>query len=216
MTSKNTGRLLAALILIVALTGCQTVYYNTMEKFGVQKRHIFVDRIKEARDSQQEAKEQFVSALERFTAVIKINGGELEQQYLTMKADLDRSENKAAAVHKRIGAVEEVAEDLFDELQEELQQFSNESLRQASKDQLTETKRQYKKFLAAMKKAEARIEPVLVPLRDQVLYLKHNLNARALNSLRQELHSIELEVTGMVREMEKSIVEADALLANFQ
>ena len=38
--------------------GCQKAYYGTMEKFGVHKRDIMVDRVEEARDSQQEAKEQ--------------------------------------------------------------------------------------------------------------------------------------------------------------
>ncbi|MEN8232871.1 MAG: DUF2959 family protein, partial [Thermodesulfobacteriota bacterium] len=38
--------------------GCQKAYYNTMEKFGVHKRDIMVDRVEEARDSQEEAKEQ--------------------------------------------------------------------------------------------------------------------------------------------------------------
>ena len=35
-----------------------------------------------------------------------------------------------------------------------------------------------------MRLAESRIEPVLKSFRDQVLFLKHNLNAKAIASLR--------------------------------
>ena len=40
--------LFAALV----LTGCSTVYYNTMEKLGFEKRDILVDRVENARDAQ--------------------------------------------------------------------------------------------------------------------------------------------------------------------
>jgi hypothetical protein len=67
---------------VLMLTSCQTAYYAAMEKLGYPKRELLVSRVQQARDSQQAAKEQFQSALERFRAVVHFRGGELEAKYL--------------------------------------------------------------------------------------------------------------------------------------
>ena len=218
MNFSNT-RILALIVTAIAfssLAGCQSTYYSTMEKFGVHKRDIMVNRVSEARDSQEEAKEQFASALERFSSVLDFKGGTLEEKYKKVKAELDQSEKKARDVHKRIAAVEDVSEALFDEWEDELDQYSSASLRQSSKRQLDQTKKEYTKLIAAMKKAESKIDPVLRPLRDQVLYLKHNLNARAISSLQSELVHIETDVTVLIKEMEAAIREADSFIRTLE
>jgi len=212
-------RRIGILLLLAAaglfLFGCQSAYYATMEKFGVHKRDILVDRVEEARDSQQEAKQQFKSALEQFSAVVKVQGGELEETYQKLDAELERSEKRADEVHERIAAVEEVAEALFDEWKAELRQYSSDQLRRASQKKLDQTRRDYANLLKAMKRAEAKIEPVLAPMRDQVLFLKHNLNARAISSIKGELRTIEADVSALIRDMEASIREADAFIKGF-
>jgi len=34
---------------LIASTGCATAYYSTLEQFGIEKRDVLVDRVKEAR-----------------------------------------------------------------------------------------------------------------------------------------------------------------------
>jgi hypothetical protein len=58
------GFIILSSIIVLLLAGCQTAYYKTMEKFGYHKRDILVDRVKDAKETQEEAKEQFKSALE--------------------------------------------------------------------------------------------------------------------------------------------------------
>jgi len=192
--------------------GCQKAYYGTMEKFGVHKRDIMVDRVEEARDSQEEAKEQFQSALEQFSKVLNFKGGKLEDKYKTLKAEYDKSEAKADDVKKRIDAVEDVSEALFNEWDNELDQYSNASLRRDSERKMVQTRRQYDQLIAAMRKAEAKIDPVLRAFRDQVLYLKHNLNAQAIASLQSELVGVESDIAALIQEMEKSIGEANSFI----
>jgi hypothetical protein len=48
-------RLFILPLIILGLSGCSSMYYGTMEKLGVHKRDIMVDRIKEARDTQDRA-----------------------------------------------------------------------------------------------------------------------------------------------------------------
>ncbi|MCR4291976.1 MAG: DUF2959 domain-containing protein [Candidatus Kuenenia sp.] len=211
-TFKNAYPVVLMPIFLLILAGCQSTYYRTMEKFGYHKRDILVNRVTEARDSQEEAKEQFKSALDEFSSVVNIEGGSLEKKYTRLNAEYEKSNKKALLVSDRIASVENVAKALFDEWEAELSQYTSDRLRQNSQEKLTETKKQYGQLIDAMKRAERKIDPVLLAFRDQVLYLKHNLNAQAIASLRGELVVIEEDVASLIREMEASIAEADLFI----
>jgi predicted nucleic acid-binding Zn-ribbon protein len=198
--------------LLWIFSGCQTAYYNTMEKFGTHKRDILADRIEGARDSQLDAKEQFNSALEQFSATLKFKGGTLEEKYKKLNKVYEKSEDKATEVKDRIAKVEHVAGALFEEWEEELEQYTNAKLRKNSETQLKATKKRYGTLIKAMKKAEKKIQPVLSALNNQVLTLKHNLNATAIASLQEELVTMETDVVSLVKEMEAAIKEANSFL----
>lgn len=210
------GTKLLIFFVFLALCGCSGAYYGAMEKIGVHKRDILVDRVSAARDSQQQTKTQFSSALEHFKSVINFQGGDLEENYLELKKELARSEDQADEVRDRVAAVEDVADALFAEWEQELDQYSSASLRQASARQLKETQDHYFQLIGAMKKAEAKIDPVLDPLRDQVLFLKHNLNARAIASLQGELSRIEGDVSRLIKDMDQAMQEADQFILTLQ
>lgn len=199
---------------LLVLAGCSGAYYGTMEKFGVFKRDILVSRVEAARDSQEEAKQQFNSALEQFASVVSYNGGELELKYKQLNAEYEDSKAIADEVHDRIRSIEKVSKDLFKEWEKELEQYSSAKLRAESQRQLYATKREYQTLIRAMKKAEAKIPPVLDVFEDQVLYLKHNLNARAISALKAEYRTIQADVARLVNEMERSINEANSFIAN--
>jgi hypothetical protein len=213
---KNSLNAVIAIAVIWLLFGCESTYYKTMETMGYHKRDIMVDRVEDARDAQEEAKAQFESALEKFSSVLGFHGGKLEEKYDQLKNEYDESVIKADAVRSRIAAVEDVAEDLFAEWQEELSQYTSSSLRRSSERKLRETKSKYAQLIGAMKRAERKIDPVLSAFQDQVLYLKHNLNAQAIASLQSELASIETDVARLIKEMEASIKEADSFISSME
>ncbi len=209
-------RLLVLPVVILGLSGCSPMYYGVMEKLGVHKRDIMVDRIKTARDTQKEAKEQFLTAMEQFKRVVNFQGGDLEREYDKLNATLQKSESKAADVRNRIKAVEDVSDELFSEWRSEIKQYSSDALRKSSQRKYDVTRRKYAELIRAMKRAEAKLEPALAPLRDQVLFMKHNLNARAIAGLSDELISVETNVDSLVRDMESAIAQADAFIASLQ
>ena len=201
---------------VFGLSGCSSMYYGTMEKLGVHKRDIMVDRVKAARDTQNEAKQQFLTAMEQFKSVVNFQGGDLEREYNKLNATLQKSESKAADVRDRIRAVEDVSEALFSEWRSEIKQYNSETLRRSSQQKYDIARKKYTDLINAMKRAEARLEPALVPLRDHVLFMKHNLNARAIAGLNQELVSVQTNVDRLVRDMETAIAQADAFIASLQ
>ncbi len=198
--------------LALASCACQPVYYDVMERFGVQKRHILVDRVEEGREDQEEAREQFQTTLQRFKEATGFEGGDLEDLYDDLSREYERSEARAEDVRARIRSIEDVASDLFSEWEDEIGEISSADLRRRSAEQLRRTRERYGRMIAAMKRAEQRMGPVLVAFRDQVLFLKHNLNARAIASLEGNVVQIEADVERLVAEMEAAIREANAFV----
>ncbi len=198
--------------LLVLVGGCETAYYGVQEQFGRMKPDILVDRVEDAMESQEDAKEEFESALAQFEAVVGVDESDLRGTYNRLNDAFEDAESQAAEVTDRIDSVENVAEDLFEEWQEELDQYSNANLRRQSAAKLKTTQSRANDLIKSMRRAEARMEPVLTVFRDHVLFLKHNLNAQAVSSLKGELVSIESNVGRLVRDMESAIKDAQSFI----
>lgn len=208
--------LVIAIVMLAGLSGCQTAYYAAWEKLGYEKRDILVSRVEDARDAQEEAKEEVVSALESFSQAVNFEGGELDKQYKRFKSQLEASESAAANVRDRVDKVQSTATALFEEWDGELETYSNQSLRQRSATQLRDTRTRYGKMIKAMQKARDRLEPALRPLRDQVLFLKHNLNAKALSSLKDEVRKVDVEVNRLIKDINVAVEEANGFINQIQ
>ena len=107
--------ILSMTLLTLTLAGCESTYYAAMEKVGLEKRDILVDRVEDARDAQEDAQEQFSSALERYSALVAYDGGELQDVYEDLNNEYEASEAAAGRVRSRIDAIEDVAGHLFEE-----------------------------------------------------------------------------------------------------
>ncbi len=205
-------RSVGLLFIMLSLTACQSAYYSAMEKVGVHKRDIMLDRVEEAKESQQEAQQQFKSALVQLSELINFDGGELEQQYELINDQYEASKAAADDVSERIEKVEEVADALFTEWQDEISQYSSATLKRQSELKLKQTQRRYQALIKAMYKAESKMAPVLAALKDNALYLKHNLNARAIGALQGEYGSIKRDVESLIKEMNKAIEQSQQFI----
>lgn len=215
--SHRTVLKLGAMIFLGLITaGCANTYYNAMESVGVPKRDIMVDRVENARDSQQEAQQQFQSALEQFGSVVQLEENDLKKAYDGLNREYEKSLDAAEDVSSRIDKVESVSDALFKEWKKELKLYENPDLRASSKKQLDATQARYKVMLDGMHEAEASMQPVLTIFRDNVLFLKHNLNAQAIGSLEPEFEALQLEIDQLVRKMNASIEQSNQFIAGLK
>lgn len=201
---------------VIFLAGCQSAYYAAWEKVGVEKRDILVDRVEDAKDSQEDAQQQFSSALDEFSQLINFKGGELQDVYEQLKDQFEASEESAITLSNRIDKVESVAEALFEEWEDELEKYTNAKLKRDSQKQLKNTQGRYKSLVRTMRKAERTMEPILSSLRDNVLYLKHNLNANAVGALQGEFNGIKKEINQLIVEMNKAISESNSFISSMK
>lgn len=214
--SRNGERIRKILLLLalycLCLAGCQTTYYAFWEKLGKEKRHLFKDNVEKVRSEQQKASEEFKDALTRVKEVYGFKGGDLEEFYDRLRDDYEVCERRVTSLRDRIEMVERIAADLFKEWEEEIGEMGNAKLKSQSRRSLQSTRTRYARLSRAMTKAESRMAPTLRHLRDYVLYLKHNLNAQAIGALQKEVRDIEIEVEKLIKDMTKSINEADEFL----
>jgi chromosome segregation ATPase len=209
-------RHLVFLHLLLMLAGCASVYYDSMEKVGYHKRDILVDRVEAARDAQSDAQSQFQSALDQFASVVQLEETDLERAYDNLDNEYEACNSAAENVSSRIEKVESVADALFEEWQAELELYESQSLKDASAKKLRLTRQRYKEMLASMHQAEKSMQPVLRALRDNVLFLKHNLNAQAIGSLRGEFGSLKADISTLINRMNKSIESSNNFIRNMQ
>jgi hypothetical protein len=210
----RTAALCLSVLAGLSLSGCRSAMYRAYETFGVEKRELLVKRVSAARESQEEAREQFSSALDQFRALVKVEGGELEENYDRVSSEYEESVARAQQVRERVDAVEHVSEDLFSEWEKELGEYTDPKLRRESQRLMRDTRQRYTALMSAMQEAEETMDPVLEAFQDQVLVLKHNLNARAIGSLRAELASIEDQTAELVADMDRAIEQANAFIAS--
>jgi hypothetical protein len=196
----------------IVLLGCQSAYYSALEKVGVHKRDIMLDRVESAQTAQQDAQQQFKSALEQLSQLINYDGGDLAAQYELVNDQYEASKSSAEEVGSRITAIESVADALFDEWNDEIQQYSSASLKRQSQQKMKTTQRNYQSLIKSMYRAKDRMAPVLSALKDNSLYLKHNLNAQAIGALQGEYKTIKRDVESLVAEMSKAIAQSQQFI----
>ena len=210
MTLRTLSFVAAALV----AASCQSAYYSTMESLGVHKREILVDRVDDARESQQEAKEQIQTTFEAFKALTSFDGGKLESVYNRLNSEYEDSVDSAEEVLSRIVAVRDVSGALFKEWDAEIKEITDPALQKKSRALKSDTVKRYDQLMAAMDAASQRMDPVLEAFKNNVLFLKHNLNAQAIASLEETSFQIEKSVAELITRMQTSIDEANAFVAS--
>ncbi len=198
--------------LAVSLAACNTVYYAAWEKLGYEKRDLLKSAVKKARGEQKEAGEQFQDALTQLKKLTNYNGGNLESAYNRFKGEYEDCEAQATSVRRQISEVDTVARDLFREWEREIREYQNPSLAADSRRKLADTRNRFEPLSRSLHSAESTMEPVLRQFRDQVLYLKHNLNAAAIGSLRGQADNIQGDIQRLLDQMNRSIAEADRFI----
>lgn len=197
--------------LVLSLSACgttQNLKYSALEKVGIHKRDILVDRIKDTSTAQEKTKKEFQSAYQELSGLIDVQDNGLEKKYKKLKQAVQSSETRTLDLKNRISKVDEVAKALFSEWQQELNEYQNANLRAISAKNLNTTKQRYAFIYNKMQDSYAKVLPVLNVLQDNTLYLKHNLNARAVSGLSNEVLSIESKVAALIQQMELSIDES--------
>jgi hypothetical protein len=202
------------IVFALLLSGCQWTYYKAMRTLGKEKRDILVQRIKDAKKDQDQTKQQLQTTMESFQALTGFKGGSLEKSYKRLNSDYESAASQAGKLHDKIQSIDQVSNDLFKEWQGEINAMDNGKLKSQDTVMLRNARARQATYMRAMRRTEDQIEPVLKTFHDQVLFLKHNLNARAIGSLKNTSAGLQSDVDGLVQSIDASSQEADKLISS--
>lgn len=209
-------RTLSLILMIIVSSSCarkmREVKYNAYELVGVEKRDLFKREVKNVKEEQEDTGEAFKDALTRLKEMYNFDGGDFEKQHTKLKSSYEDAREEAADLKGRIKTVNDIAGDLFAEWKKEISEISASDLKKKSKKQLSQTQERFKELQAQMSSAQKKIDPVLTKLKDQVLFLKHNLNAKAIAGLKAESADIETDIESLIKEVEAASKEADQFI----
>jgi len=204
--------LVAVGVMVVALTGCTSSYYKAMKTFGKEKRDILVSRVKDSKKDQEQAKEQIKTTMQSFQTLTGFQGGALEKNYKKLNRDYEKAADSAQKLHNRIDSIDQVSNDLFKEWQKEIDGMENKKLKAQSGEMLRQSRLNEAGYIKSMRQTEARMTPVITAFRDQVTFLKHNLNARAIGSLKGTTAKMSTDVDVLMISLDSSMAQADSLI----
>jgi chromosome segregation ATPase len=203
---------LPLIILTLLITGCTSTYYKAMETLGKEKRDILVQRVKDAKKDQDQTKQKLQTTMESFQALTGFQGGSLEKSYNRLNSDYESANGQANKLHDKIQSIDQVSNDLFKEWQGEINAMGNAKLKAQDTAMLRNAKTRQATYMRAMRRTEDQIAPVLKAFRDQVLFLKHNLNSRAIGSLKGTTVTLQGDVADLIQSIDASSQEADKLI----
>jgi hypothetical protein len=206
------GWILGALAVGLLASGCTSSYYKAMKTFGKEKRDILVSRVKDSKKDQQQAKEQIKTTMESFQELTGFQGGSLEKNYKKLNGEYEKAADSAQKLHDRIGSIDQVSSDLLKEWQKEIDGMDNKKLRQESSVMLRQSRLSEAVYIKSMRQTEARMAPVISAFHDQVTFLKHNLNARAIGSLKGTSAKMSTDVDVLMVSIDGSMAQADTLI----
>jgi hypothetical protein len=92
--------------------------------------------------------------------------------------------------------------------------MENKKLKTQSAGMLRQSRLSEAGYIKSMRQTEARMTPVITAFRDQVTFLKHNLNARAIGSLKGTSAKMSTDVDVLMVSLDGSMAQADALIAS--
>jgi hypothetical protein len=205
---------LSVIVFSLLLSGCHSTYYKAMSTLGKEKRDILVQRIKDAKKDQDQTKQKLQTTMESFQALTGFKGGSREKSYKRLNSDYESAASQADKLHDKIQSIDQVSNDLFKEWQGEINAMDNGKLKSQDSVMLRNAKTRQATYMRAMHRTEDQIAPVLKAFHDQVLFLKHNLNARAIGSLKNTSAGLQSDVAGLVQSIDASSQEADKLISS--
>ena len=196
---KAVSLFVKSLFISLLFAGCaNNLYYAGMEKVGFHKRDIMTSRVENVQESQKDAQQEFKSALEHFGTLVNIKDSNLKDAYEQFNNEFEQASESAKELSSRIDDLEDVSLALFEEWNDELSLYKNAKLKSQSQKQLKNTKAKYQKMMKAMRSSERSMQPILDAFQDNVLMLKHSLNAQAIGALQGEFNDLKKDISMLI------------------
>lgn len=155
------------------------------------------------------ARNEIEKTLTSYNALFAGDVQDVRKAYKDVEKGLESTEKQRDEVKKRVDSMKVEADAYFASWNESLQQIGSDNLRKRSEDRMNETKSHFNGVLAAVADARGAYEPFAANLKDQWVYLGHDLNADGIASLKPDADELNSKARNLFKSIDDGMKKAD-------
>lgn len=204
--------------LALVLGSCQSSGYSSFLHFGQKggPKEALLEATQESHEEQLETHEHFISTLNLFNRLTRFDSDSLEGLFEDFSDAVEDCEDEVRDWQSRTLNLRMHGDKLFAEWSAQLEAFSRTDLREKSATMLQDARARHARLIVSMETTFQKMEPVMMSLRDYVLFFEHNLNPRAINTLSDTYDGFVDEVLELTNFMEGTRVETEAYIESLE
>jgi hypothetical protein len=159
---------------LLALAGCASAVYDSLERRGVDAKSVLVDRVGDARDDALAAASKIEAAAGALAAAKGLEGPALARQIDLARAGAQDAAVAAQDLRLSTDTVGASGARYFTEWEEEIGLYQTRAEQDAAAAKLKAQAEAHRKLGAALGAASLRLSPALTILNDEVAVLRKN------------------------------------------
>ncbi len=183
---------------------------------GHKRTDEHIEKIERASDEMKDLRKHLDKVFEAYHKTLREGTDKRRSSYNELVKALERCEEKTKELRKRHEEMDKQAEEYFKRWKNSVKDIKNADLEQRSEGRLETTRRRYREVSESWKGMREDYEPVLAELRDQIVYLGHDLNEDAVLSLKEDAAELEELASALFRSMEGFGSTADEYISGLE
>lgn len=207
---------LLGLVLVVVATLVLTAGPAKAQFDGQKQVDKLINKANDTIGAMRAARVQIGSTVDGYNTIMAGEAVDNRKAYKKLTKELSKSEKAAANVRTKAAAMDVVANDFFSNWEASLEGFSSEDLRQRSAERLNDTRKRYEEILEAAGEAGDAFDPFVTNLKDQILFLGHDLNPSAIQALQGDAKKLNGRAAEVFKDVDKTIVTASEYTASLR
>lgn len=201
---------LAAVTLALGASACAT----TQQSASIQRVDHLVTRIEAVHLEAELAKKSIYETILTLRPVIVPTEGDPAELFQGFMTALASSEERAEELQSVIAPMERSARDVFAQWERDLRAFTNDSLRERSRDRMLSTRMQYDAVARSAKRASAAFGELNGSMRDIGLFLGHDFNPTAIALVQADAVAIRERAQELGAELNRCLAASEEYVAN--
>jgi HD superfamily phosphohydrolase len=212
MRTKKTRHTL--LILIAGLALC-VAGSASAQRTGHQQIDRLISRAESTVSQISLTRLQAQDTVDAYKALIS-GEGDSRRAFRDLNRELDRLDSQRERTRSRARRMESSAKELFAEWANSITKISSEELGATARTRLDDTRQRYDELIALGGEAGDAFDAFAASLRDQVVFVEHDLNEAALDSLREYSPTFDEKSQTLFRKINSVVGTASRLIESMR
>ena len=171
---------------------------------GHDRAKDFYEKIDEAENELEETRKRFQKASARYERMLSAKSNQRKDRYEDFVDQTKECEDKREKLDERLEEMDKQAKKFFDAWRKSSKKIGDNGLRSRSHERLEASRVRYERLSDSYRGVMEHYTPLTKAMRDQIVYLSHELNAESTASLSEDAAKIQARVEGFLHLVDES------------